>query len=115
MNEKEERRRHSRYTIPVVIDAPDISELPLVPEDVSVGGFQVIVPVKPAVGDVVHCNISVFDERFNDCYGRVAWTEINDQTPGSWVIGIRVDHTGSDIGRLNEKLKEVAEEIKAAS
>ena len=115
MNEKEERRTYSRYTIPVVIDAPDISELPLVPEDVSVGGFRVIVKVKPEVGDVVYCNITVFDERFNDCYGRVAWTGENDQTPGSWVVGIRVDHADSDIGRLNEKLKEVVEEIKAAS
>ena len=115
MIDKEERRRHFRYTIPVLIDAPDISEVPLVPEDVSVGGFQVIVPVKPEIGEVVRCNISVFDELFNDCFGRVAWTGINDQTPGSWVIGIRVEHAESDIGRLNEKLKMVAEEIKAAS
>ncbi len=115
MNENKERRRHSRYTIPVVIDAPDISELPLIPEDVSAGGFRVIVPVKPEVGTGIHCNIQVHEERFHDCYGRVAWSGKNEQTPGSWVIGVRVDHTESDIGRLNEKLKEVAEEIKAAS
>lgn len=115
MNEHEERRRYSRYTIPVVIDASEISDLPLVPEDVSAGGFRVIVLEKPEVGATVHCNIQVHGERFHDCYGRVAWSGSNEQTPGSWVIGVRVDHTESDIGRLNERLREVAEEMKAAS
>ena len=115
MDENEERRRHSYYTIPVVIDAPDISELPLIPEDVSVGGFRVVVQEKPEIGTVVHCNIQVHDERFHGCYGRVAWSGKNEQTQGSWIIGVRVDHTDSDIGRLNEKLREVAEEMKAAS
>ncbi len=71
--------------------------------------------MKPEIGEVVHSNITVIDERFNGCYGRVAWTGKNAQTPDSWVIGIRVDHADSDIGRLNEELKEVAEEIMAAS
>lgn len=114
MNENEERRRYSRYIIPVVINAPDLSDLPLVPEDVSVGGFRVIVPLKPEIGIAIRCDILVFDERFNDCYGRVAWTGENSETPGSWVVGIRVDHTDSDIFRLNEKLKEVSEQIKTS-
>ncbi len=113
MNGKEERK-HPRHTVPVVIDMPDISDLPLVPEDVSVGGFQVIVPKKPEVGVVFHCDIQIFEERFENCHGRVVWTGKNPDTPGSWVIGVRVDHAEEDIDRFTEKMKEVVEQIRTA-
>jgi hypothetical protein len=43
MKATEESRKFERFLLPVVIQAPGISELPLVPEDVSAGGFKVLV------------------------------------------------------------------------
>ena len=44
MNDGSEKRQHTRYKLPVLIEVPDITNDWLRPVDVSMGGFMVNVP-----------------------------------------------------------------------
>ncbi|HJP14644.1 MAG: hypothetical protein QF701_06985 [Nitrospinota bacterium] len=44
MSDGSEKRQHTRYKLPVLIEAPDIANDWLRPVDVSMGGFMVNVP-----------------------------------------------------------------------
>ncbi len=108
MATEEERRRHSRFTIPVVIDAPDLSGVSLVPEDVSAGGFRVVVSKRPEAGQEVSCAIQILDESFRDCRGTVVRVEERPETPGTWSIGLRVEAAEGAAGLLEKKLRELS-------
>jgi len=112
MPTEDERRKYSRFTIPVVIDAPALSDVSVVPEDVSTGGFRVIVTKKPVAGDTVPCAIQILDEIFQNCRGRVVWVTENSEMPGTWTIGFSVDSTEKGIELLEEKLRELSALLK---
>ena len=103
MPEDDDRRQYSRFTIPVVIDAPALSDLSLVPEDVSAGGLQVIVSKKREVGEVVPCGIQIMDENFRNCRSRIVRVTENSGSPGSWSIGFCVDSAEAGIDRFEAK------------
>ena len=106
MPTEDERREYPRFTIPVIIDAQGISDISLVPEDVSAGGFRVVVSKKPVIGESIPCTIQVLGENFQDCRG--IWSTEISGAPGTWSIGFRVDSAGEETDLLNAKLKELS-------
>ena len=108
MGEAKERREHARYRIPVVLDAPSVSEHPLVPDDVSAGGFCVMCPRKPEVGETFVCSIQTGDEVFRNCVAEVIWARGGGQR---WSMGLSVKSLGSDRVRLAGLLQELTERL----
>ncbi len=88
MSDGSEKRRHHRYKLPVLIEAPDIANDWLRPEDVSMGGFMVNVPNEPKVGLVSECAIRIQDKVFA-CDVTVVWVkEELSREPHTWNIGL---------------------------
>ena len=92
-----------------MIDAPGLSDISIVPEDVSAGGFRIIVTKEPALGDSVQCAIQIMDQNFPNCQGRVVWKSGKTDTLGSWAIGFSVDSADKKNDLLELKLKELLE------
>ncbi len=90
MKTAQDQRKYKRFTIPVVIQAPDLSELPLVPEDVSAGGFKVVVTEEPPKKDLIECSIQISNDVFDNCQAHVAWVYKNEGTPESWDVGLTI-------------------------
>ena len=90
MAKDDERRHHRRFEIPAVIDAPDLSPHPIVPEDVSAGGFKMLVTRKPKLHSVVTCTLHISDDVFERCEGHVVWIKNKETEPPSWEIGLNV-------------------------
>ena len=75
----DESRKFERFLLPVVIQAPGISDLPLVPEDVSAGGFKVLVTKEPQLNESIECSIQISGEVFDDCEAVIAWVRDNEE------------------------------------
>ncbi len=112
MEHAQERRHHRRLPIPVpaVVEAPYLSETPLVPKDVSQGGFRVEVRRKPALHARDTCGIGVREEAFEDCDGTVVWIKDNETDPPTWDIGLTFSMGDVSAQRLAEVLEELAGE-----
>ena len=87
----ENKRKFDRFMLPVVIDAPNISELPIIPEDVSAGGFKIMLVEKPQQGALVDCSIRLADESFDSCRAHIAWLKENPESPGTWFVGLEIE------------------------
>ena len=111
MSGGEERRGHARHRVPVVIDAPSVSGLPLVPDDVSAGGFCLVSARKPEVGETFICSIQTGEEVFGSCQAEVVWVRARGGTPPLWAVGISVKSLGSDRARLAVVLQELTERL----
>lgn len=94
MSAFEENREFKRFFLPVVILAPGISDLPLVPEDVSAGGFKVLLTTEPNLNVEFKCSIQISSEVFDDCQATAAWT--HDNGDGTWDTGITIHSLSSD-------------------
>ena len=81
MSSSKEGRKFVRHTIPVMIEAPTLSEVPLVPEDVRTGGFGVVITKKLEPGNLVPCDIQVLDGMFKGCEAEVMWVRENGTAP----------------------------------
>ena len=90
MKTVQDQRKYERFIIPVVIQAPELSELPLVPEDVSAGGFKVVVTQEPPDRDTIECSIQVADDVFDSCNAHIAWVHKIDSTPETWEVGLTI-------------------------
>ena len=109
MNEFSEKRQFPRFQIPVVIDVPELSEIPLMPEELSAGGFQVVVSKKPEIGASVSCFIQIADEVFENLSGRVVWSQESGSQSSAWVAGLEVNTMGGDPdGRLASILEDLS-------
>ncbi|MEK6712509.1 MAG: PilZ domain-containing protein [Nitrospinota bacterium] len=110
-----ELRAHPRHRIPVVIDAPALSDIPLLPEDVSAGGFCVVSLKKPVVGESFTCSIRSEEEaEFGSCVGEAVWIRERPGDPPSWGVGIAVKPLGGDRARLNLLLQKLSEHFGVA-
>ena len=114
MSAEANRRRDARYEVPAVIDSPELSDLPLLAEDVSVGGFRVVVSRKPEIQSVVECSLQVFDELFDRCAGRVVWISDNESIPDTWSVGLKVVLVEGDRQHFAEVLAELGEKFQGA-
>lgn len=112
MKHAKDRRQHRRVPIPIpaVIEAPYLSNDPLVPKDVSVGGFRVEVRRKPPLHARVTCGIRVREETFENCDGSVVWIKDNETDPPTWDIGLNFSMGDVNAQRLAKVLEELAEE-----
>ncbi len=88
-----DKRRFPRYPInfvlfPVLIEAPELAEFMLDPQDISMGGFRVVVPEKPEPGDTFYCTIELKGKKYDECEVRVAWVHQNEAIPSTWAVGL---------------------------
>lgn len=98
---------YERYTIPVILQIPDLSDLPLVPEDVSAGGFKVMVTKEPKTTGLVECSLQVSNEVFDECKARIAWVKKNEGTPDTWDVGLTIKTLVEDRDFLDITLHKV--------
>ena len=84
-----EKRKHARMFLPVVIHAPVLSEMPLVPEDISAGGFRVMINDGPVHGEAFECSIHLAGKVFDNCRAAVIWSYDNQN--GTWYAGISIE------------------------
>ena len=102
-----ENRNSCRREIPVVVLAASLSDSPLVAEDVSGGGFRVVVSKKPAENTSHNLSIQVFSRIFEGCKGKVAWIQKNESQSQTWSVGIFLDMTDSDREEFSDMLEKI--------
>jgi len=110
-----ESRQYPRFDLPVLIESPVLSDVPLVPEDISAGGFMVVVPEKPEVEGVVDCTLQVLGGIFHGCRAKVMWARENGEVPGAWTAGLSVELEGPDRDRLAAMLESLLSEFRKPS
>jgi hypothetical protein len=108
MSGQPEKRSFARFRIPVVVDAPEVSDFPLVPEDVSVSGFKVVVSRQPEVGRSFACSIQIAQEMFDSCEGTIVWARKGPEGRPSWQVGISVKTKDAEAGRLASLLEDLS-------
>ncbi|OGL64573.1 MAG: hypothetical protein A3J27_11085 [Candidatus Tectomicrobia bacterium RIFCSPLOWO2_12_FULL_69_37] len=108
MSDQAEKRVFARFRIPVVVDAPELSDFPLVPGDVSANGFKVVVGKQPRVGGAFPCSIQIAQEMFGDCEGAIAWVRKGPAGSPSWEVGISVQTRDEARVRLASLLEELS-------
>jgi hypothetical protein len=96
----EEKRKDARHYLPVVILAPTLSEMPLVPEDISEGGFRVLTNEEPPHEERFECSIQIGGQMFDSCTASVIWSYNNGN--GTWYAGIAIEelHEEKDVFSL---------------
>lgn len=116
MSHPSEHRRSPRYPInfvlfPVLISAPGLTDLTLDPHDISMGGFKVLLPEEPTVGETFISSIELRGKIYDGCQVRVAWTDKNTTQPPSWSTGLALvlpDHGKQEFeGRLSQVLTDI--------
>ena len=90
MKTAQDQRKYERFTIPVIIQVPELSNLPVVPEDVSAGGFKVIVTQEPPEKNSIECSIQVADDVFDNCTVHIAWVHKIEGPPETWEVGLTI-------------------------
>jgi hypothetical protein len=105
MNTVADKRRFHRFTVPVLVEVPELSELPLVPEDVSAGGLCLLLWNRPPEDTRILCTIQILGEVFEDCEASVAWLRENPTQPPSWTAGLTFRNLDSGTPRLSAALE----------
>lgn len=112
MGDAQESRRYPRFDLPVLIESAALSDVPLVPEDISAGGFMVVLPERPEVERVVECTLQVLGGVFPGCRARVMWARENGEVPGAWTAGLAVELAGPDRDRLAATLESLLSQFR---
>ncbi len=103
-----ERRRNFRFEISVRIEAPPLAEGYFMAEDVSAGGFKLIVPKEPDPETKYELSFQVGDMVFERYEALVVWSQKNHDEPPSWSVGFLVKMSESERERLAETIKNIA-------
>jgi len=111
----EESRRFARFNLPVLIEVPALSDVPLVPEDISAGGFGVVVSERPETASIIECTLQVLGGVFKGCHAEIMWVRENDASPSTWTVGLSVRLAGGDQERLDALLRELGAEFTRAT
>lgn len=112
MASAEDKRRYVRYHIPVpvMVRAPMLSDLRLIPEDLSACGFQVVLLNKPALEMEIDCSVYVYDHELKGIRAKPVWVTENELNPSTWIVGLEFilpeEARRSFEGRLKECLGE---------
>lgn len=114
MRAGKDRRHDERFSIPAVIDAPGLSKIPLLAEDVSAGGIRVVVSRKPDPKAVFECSVQIFNEVFDRCSGKIVWVSDNESTPKTWSVGVMVELIEGDRKHFVRVLKELGKQYQGA-
>ena len=110
MEEQKENRGYVRYFIlvPVVIVAPLLSDLRLIPEDISANGFQVVVSKNPHLDKEVECSIWVSDEEIQNIKAMPVWIKKNEENPPTWTMGLEFEMPEAKRDRLDSDLRKIS-------
>ncbi len=109
MEKQIDNREYIRHFIPVpvAIVAPLLSDLRLIPEDISANGFQVVVSKNPRPDKEVECSIWVYDEEIKSIKAMPVWITKNEENPPTWTMGLQFempeamrDQFGRDLQRI---------------
>jgi len=112
MDPLREKRKFPRYTVPVLVEVPALSDFPLVPEDISGGGIRIVVSREPVMDQVVECSLQINDHSYSS-KGKVVWLSENDTDPPTWTAGLSVMVHEELSRELNAHLKESVLELGA--
>ena len=111
MAEEKTNRSFERFTLPVIIEVPALSDVPLVPEDVSTGGFSFVVDSRPEENDDFDCTVMILDQTFEDCRALVKWIKNNLTEPGTWTIGLAFQMSGREREHFEALLEKLLGDI----
>ncbi|MBI3127367.1 MAG: PilZ domain-containing protein [Candidatus Tectomicrobia bacterium] len=89
MSSPGDKRRYIRYHIPVpvMVKAPMLSDLRLIPEDLSASGFQVVVLSKPSLEMEIDCSVFVYEHEMKGIRAKPVWVDENELNPSTWIVG----------------------------
>ncbi|MDP7169672.1 MAG: PilZ domain-containing protein [Nitrospinota bacterium] len=87
------------------------AESTLDPEDISLGGFKVVVPNQPRVGDVIKCYVKLKGKRYENCRAQVAWVSEKDSDHSSWEVGVALDMEEDERAGFHSDFIEVLKEM----
>jgi hypothetical protein len=105
MNDASDKRHHIRYRIPLSTVLPELSGEAIDVEDISEGGFKVVVSKKPEEGSVIEGTLHRSGTIIGRFFGRVVWLSENVNQPPSWTIGVSMDVHGGDESRLADEMQ----------
>ena len=90
--DKRQFQRFSIFSFPILIDAPSLSDFVLDPEDISLGGFRVVVSEEPKIENLIDCSVEMKGKEYQGCNARIAWiSEIEtDPPPGRLAAPLRI-------------------------
>lgn len=101
-----ERRRHKRITVPpVIILSKSLSDLPILPENLSQEGFCAVFTrhIRPETRYQVRVVLS--DELVEAGQARVIWTKANNTLPSTWAVGFHLSLPAEAKKQLGRFLK----------
>lgn len=110
----EHKRGFTRFQLPVVIEVPGLSDVPLVPEDIGAGGFSVVLAARPVQGQVVDCILQVSGGVFRNCRAKVMWAREDESEGGAWKAGLAIELGGEARARLEGLLRDLHVEFPGA-
>ena len=94
------QRRSARFTMepdeetpPVMVRAPELALDPLVPEDISAGGFRINITHQPVPNSTVQVSIRFGESVMNGCTCQVVWAEKELDKTTSWTVGLSASLT----------------------
>lgn len=105
------KRNFTRFTLPVIIEAPAISDDPLVPENISAGGFSFIVDARPEENEEFDCTVMILDHEFENAPALVKWVKKNPSAPETWMIGLAFQMSGQEREHFEALLTKLLKEI----
>ncbi|MBT3349784.1 MAG: hypothetical protein HOC91_01850 [Nitrospinaceae bacterium] len=91
MTNGRDKRKDPRYSLPILIDAPSLSQHPLVPDNISHTGFRVELRHRPHIGEVVECVFVVDGALFQNCRATVRWVMDHEVLSTSCAVGLSVE------------------------
>lgn len=94
----------------VVLEAPSLSPDPIIPDDVSAGGFRIIAHRKPAPDKLISCSIHIGATAIDGCICQVAWAEEQPGEPKTWMMGLLISLNSGQRKFFNACLKEILAE-----
>ena len=101
-----------RFSLPVTLDIPGLSDLPLIPGDVSAGGVMVIAIQKPDPESFLDCTMQISGGTAFICKARIAWERDNGTDPPSWAVGLAFDLSKEEQRKLEANVQKLVSELK---
>ncbi len=96
-----DKRRFSRHPVglvmfSVILETPGQADFHLAPEDIGIGGFRLVVPLKLTPGGMMQCSIELKGKRYENCSAKVAWVREVESSPGQCEAGLApgMEHDG---------------------
>ncbi len=83
-----ERRRHPRYSLPMLIEAPALSSQPIEAVNVSAGGLMIVLTRKPELRAEYPFSLRIAGLDFGRHRAEVVWTKESESNPGVWAAGL---------------------------